>query len=183
MTISRTSFCQLGLLLILCLPAAAGDAWAMRQNGVIEVPARVGKDIGFALYPLDDDRLKLADNALILKVLDKTWTSRDEQLDYKTIPKDVELTVDFVGQRDALGLTTPETDKAVTFAKANGVKAIVGYLYPEFALAANQSAKIATVDGKPVAELGDVVVYVCETVARNPSFLVRRVRRVVLNAP
>ena len=71
----------------------------------------------------------------------------------------------------------------MTFAKANGVKAIIGYLYPEFALAANQSTKIATVDGKPVAELGDVVIYVCETVARSPSFLVRRVRRIVLNAP
>lgn len=171
------------LLAVLCLPAVAGDAWAVRQNGVIEVPARVSKDIGFALYPLDDDRLKLADNALILKVIDKTWTSRDEQLAYKTIPADAELTIDFVGQPDVLGLKAPDIDKAVTFAKANGVKAIIGYAYPEFALAANQPAKIATVDGKAVAELGDVVIYVCETVARNQSFLVRRVHRVVLAAP
>lgn len=182
MTDRRSAFPALALLL-LCLPAAAGDAWAVRQNGVIEVPARVGKDIGFALSLLDDDRLKLTDNALVLKVVDKTWTAHDEQLDYKTIAKDAELIVDFVGQPDALGLKTAEIDRGVTFAKANGVKAIIGYVYPEFALAANQSVKIITVDGKPVAELGDVVVYVCETVARNPSFLVRRVHRVVLHAP
>lgn len=182
-TFPSSTIRQLALLLILSLPAIAGDAWAVRQNGVIEVPARVGKDIGFALYLQDDDRLKLTDNALILKVIGKGWTSVDEQLEYKTITADAELTVDFVGQPDALGLKTADIDKGVTFAKANGVKAIVGYLYPEFMLGANQSVKITTVDGKSVAELGDVVIYVCETVARNPSFLVRRVHRVVLAAP
>lgn len=180
---SRAAVLRLALLLLWWLPATAGDAWALRQDGVIEVPARAGKDVGFALYTLDEDRLKLADNALILKVADKGWTSLEEKLDYKTIAKDAALTVDFVGEPDALGLKTPEIDKAVAFAKANGVKAIIGYLYPEFILAPNQSVKVVAVDGKPVAELGDVVVYVCETVARNPSFLVRRVHRIVLHAP
>jgi hypothetical protein len=171
------------LMLLLCLAAHAGDAWAVRQNGVIELPFRVGKDVGFALYPLDDDRLKLTDGSFILKLADKTWTARDEQIDYKTIAADAELTVDFVGQPELLALKQPDVDRSVAFAKANGVKAIIGYIYPEFMLVDSQPAKVATVDGKPVAGLGDVVVYVCETVARNPSFLVRRVHRVVLSAP
>ena len=183
MTIDRGFFIELSLLLILCVSATAGDAWAVRQNGGIDIPAHTGKDVGFALYPLDDDRLKLADGALILKAVGKTWTSVELPLDYKTIGKEAELTVDFVATPEQIGLARADVDKAVYFAKANGVKSIVGYLYPEFRLDGAQPITISTVDGKPVAELGDVVVYVCETVARHPAFLARRVHRIVLAAP
>ena len=45
------SLCRALLLLaILCVPAAAGDAWAVRQNGVIEVPAvTAGAGVGITI--------------------------------------------------------------------------------------------------------------------------------------
>jgi hypothetical protein len=172
------------LVMLFCLPALAGEAWAVRRDGVIEIPARAGKDIGFALCTLDGDRLRLADGAIVLKTADSGQPVRDkEPLDYRTIGMDAPIQVDFVGQPKLLRLTGAETDRVVSFAKANGVKAVFGYVYPELVLAGDQAVRITSMDGKPVAELGDLVAYVTETVARHPGFFAKRVRRIVLFAP
>lgn len=172
------------LIIAAVIPAAfSDDVWAIRNPNSITIPAHAGKDVGIILFPLTQDRLNLPDQTVILKVNGTGLRSKEIPLSYEFVPPEKELVFDFVAKKDEFGLSDQDLKNVIAFANKHSVKLMVGHVYPEVYAAKLPEITIGSINGNPLSEVGDLVIYVGETIEKEDMFTIRRLHKVVLKKP